>query len=324
MRAPFATSLPILLLLGISALMPLRAQLAITEVMSSASTNLGISRVGSRSDFWELTNFGTNAIDLSDYRFNDEGGVGGATNIFNDITILGGESIIFAQEASPLCTNAAQFKAWWGEANLPTNLQVFFYTGHGFSAIRDAVQLWHVTGVSTTLVQRVELYEARRGFTFEYDITTGLLDELSTPGDPHVFKAAETDDFGSAGYTRGAVPLALQEQPRAVTTDLGASSVFRVRATGLPVPTFQWLRDGSAISGATSNELYIPVTLLADAGSYSVQVANGLTSLISSRAVLTVSTLSNAPVVLQGPADLMVTPGQTAVFTVLARGYPLP
>ncbi|MDB6030821.1 MAG: hypothetical protein JWM16_1159, partial [Verrucomicrobiales bacterium] len=35
------------------------AQLAITEVMSSASTNLGSALVPQNSDFWELSNLGT-------------------------------------------------------------------------------------------------------------------------------------------------------------------------------------------------------------------------------------------------------------------------
>jgi len=84
-------------LLLLAAGSPLRAQLAITEVMSSASTNLGPIRVASRTDFWELTNFGTNTVELTDYRFSDSAGIAGAeAAMFNGRRIEGGESIIFS------------------------------------------------------------------------------------------------------------------------------------------------------------------------------------------------------------------------------------
>ena len=43
-----------------------RAQLAITEVLTSAltTTNLADQWVWKGSDFWELTNFGTHSVDL--------------------------------------------------------------------------------------------------------------------------------------------------------------------------------------------------------------------------------------------------------------------
>ncbi|HXS68161.1 MAG TPA: hypothetical protein VN761_04920, partial [Candidatus Polarisedimenticolia bacterium] len=47
------------------------AQLAITETMSSESTNLGSGLVAAGPDYWELSNFGTNTIDLTGYLFND-------------------------------------------------------------------------------------------------------------------------------------------------------------------------------------------------------------------------------------------------------------
>src|SRR5688572_3094222 len=82
----------------LAAVLSAPAQLAITEVMSSASSTLGTNAVGSHPDFWELTNFGTNVIDLTDYRFNDSGGFQGATGeIFAGRTIAPGESIIFFQ-----------------------------------------------------------------------------------------------------------------------------------------------------------------------------------------------------------------------------------
>src|SRR3954452_7327210 len=49
-----------------------RAQLAITEMMSAAlTTNVDLTTSTNNSDFWELTNFGTNTVDLTRYRFTD-------------------------------------------------------------------------------------------------------------------------------------------------------------------------------------------------------------------------------------------------------------
>ena len=74
MRAQFFFRIPATILgLGISFFaLNVSAQLAITEVMSSASTNLGSTLVAQSSDFWELTNFGTDPVNLNDgYRWND-------------------------------------------------------------------------------------------------------------------------------------------------------------------------------------------------------------------------------------------------------------
>ena len=62
------------------------AQLAITEAMSSAAdtfTQAGVTNaISPNSDFWELSNFGTNAIELSGYKMADEGaGLGGRASV---------------------------------------------------------------------------------------------------------------------------------------------------------------------------------------------------------------------------------------------------
>src|SRR5262245_37617597 len=77
-----------------------QAQLAITEAMSSAAdtfTDGGVTNaVVQNSDFWELTNFGTNAMELTDYKMADEGaGLGGAYSTpFDGLVIGPGETII--------------------------------------------------------------------------------------------------------------------------------------------------------------------------------------------------------------------------------------
>jgi hypothetical protein len=201
-------------------------------------------------------------------------------------------------------------------------LHIYFYPDHGFNSTRDAVQFWHVTDASTSLVQRVELYDARRGWTFTYDETTGFLDSIA--GGLTTRKAVETDDIGSPGFTTGPVPLDIRQQPQDLTVDAGTPATFSVRGTGLPVPRFQWQFNGDAIPGATSNTFSLPATTPANAGTYTVRVENGLETMISAPANLLVNTVSNPPSIVVPPADLTVTPGQKAIFTVIVRGYELP
>src|SRR5689334_8174942 len=97
-----------------------RAQLAITENMPSASTNLGPDEVVQGPDFWELTNFGTNAMDLTGYIFNDayaiRGGDADATTL-SGVTIGPGESIILVQAGTTVVSNRDDFINWWGATN---------------------------------------------------------------------------------------------------------------------------------------------------------------------------------------------------------------
>src|SRR5215471_17739855 len=105
------------------------AQLAITETMSSESTNLGPATVVQGPDFWELTNFGTNSIDLTGYIFNDSDATRGGdadTATLQGVIIGPGESIILVQSGTTVVANRDDFINWWGAANLPTNLQVLF------------------------------------------------------------------------------------------------------------------------------------------------------------------------------------------------------
>src|SRR5436190_24027557 len=103
-----------------------QAQLAITETMSTESTNLGSGIVVQGPDFWELSNFGTNAIDLTGYIFNDADATrsGDADAItLSGVTIAAGESIILVQSGTTVVTDRNQFTNWWG-APIPTNVQV--------------------------------------------------------------------------------------------------------------------------------------------------------------------------------------------------------
>src|SRR5205823_439558 len=62
----------------------------------------------------------------------------------------------------------------------------------------------------------------------------------------------------------------ITSQPVGSTNCAGASVNFSVVATGVGTLTYQWLKDGDPITGATANSFNIGSILSSDAGSYSV------------------------------------------------------
>jgi sugar lactone lactonase YvrE len=82
---------------------------------------------------------------------------------------------------------------------------------------------------------------------------------------------------------------AITTQPQGATVAAGGSVQLTVAATGVPAPTYQWLRNGVAIDGANAAVYAITNLSAASAGSYTVTVANTLGSATSSVAVVSVS-----------------------------------
>lgn len=112
----------------------------------------------------------------------------------------------------------------------------------------------------------------------------------------------------------------LLSQPSSQTVVAGNNATFSCTADGLPLPTYQWRFNGTNILGAVNPSLTITNVQIADAGSYSVLVANFLGSAISSNAVLTIQAAGTPPVIVNQPASVALPPGSNASFTVTASG----
>ena len=89
------------------------------------------------------------------------------------------------------------------------------------------------------------------------------------------------DTGGQAGIIGGGwslrltiEPLAIVQQPVGQTNVLNAPASFDVCVVSVTPVSYQWRLNGAAIPGATNRTLTIPSAKLADAGSYSVNVAN--------------------------------------------------
>ena len=316
------------------ALSPLQvhAQLAITETMSSASTNnTQATTFGQGPDFWELTNFGTNTVDLNGYRFNDADATQGGdanSSVFSGVSIGAGESIILVQTIDGSgVTNRDDFIAWWGAANLPANLQVLFYAGNGQSSTGDSIVLWDNLATSDLdYLDRVDFGEAVRGRSFSYDTHTGAHGLISSNGVGAAFTGTLSDDVGSPGKTAGPVALGFTQQPAPASqsTPAGQNATFTAAAKGLPHPRYQWLFQGEPIQGAITPSLTVSNAQLSSAGPYRVVITNGLMAITSVVAVLTVTTSPVPPAFITAPKDANAFVGQTVQFAATVNGSPTP
>jgi len=296
------------------------AQLAITEVHSSASTN---GTVALHADWWELTNLGAQPIDLTGYRFNDAtGGLAAGSVTLPSLTLAAGESMVLVEAIS-----ADDFRQWWG-AELPAGLQIFTYTtnGIGLSSGGDSVQLW---GPSTTneleWVDSVTIGAAGLdSSTFIYDPVTGLMGGRSVAGQGGAFAAADNGDAGSPGVSGSSFPLEILQQPADVVANPGDSATFTVTARGLPRARYQWKFGGQPIAGAIRSQLIVSNVSAAAVGGYSVELANGLESIQSRAAVLSLAESPKAPVFTLELTNQTVLAGGTVVFQAAATGVPQP
>jgi subtilisin-like proprotein convertase family protein len=99
--------------------------------------------------------------------------------------------------------------------------------------------------------------------------------------------SASVSIYGS--LTSAASAPVITTAPAAVTTTVGGSATFSVTASSSAPMTYQWRKDGVAISGATGATLTLNSVAAADAGTYSVVVSNAVGSTTSSGAALSVA-----------------------------------
>src|SRR5271170_5189237 len=119
-----------------------------------------------------------------------------------------------------------------------------------------------------------------------------------------------------ATLTVTAAPVApsITTQPASQTVTAGQTASFSVVATGTSTLTYQWKKNGTAISGATATSYTTPATAASDNGtSFTVAVTNSVGSATSNAATLTVNV---PPAITTQPVSQTVTAGHTVTFSV--------
>jgi alpha-tubulin suppressor-like RCC1 family protein len=133
-----------------------------------------------------------------------------------------------------------------------------------------------------------------------------------------------TNWLGSTTSTVAALtvisPVSITTQPTAQTVIVGNTATFSVVATGSAPLTYQWSKDGVAISGATAASYALAATTAANAGSYTVLITNSVGSVTSAPATLTVNPAGVAPSITTQPISQSVTAGKSVTLSVVAAG----
>jgi hypothetical protein len=161
------------------------------------------------------------------------------------------------------------------------------------------------------------------------DATTNFMTSFSgagAPGAGYYLGGLNSSVTGSAGSSRNfdgdiaeiiVYQGALSEADRLAVSSYLQQKYYQINGPGL---SFQWLFNGTNLSGATNAFLALPSVQAGQAGTYTVVASNAFGSVTSSNAVLEVNLI---PIILAQPTNQMVVAGQTAAFSVLAEG-PVP
>ncbi len=221
-----------------SARNPIQAGITVSEVHPTGSSNTTYM-----ADWFELTNNGTTAVDITGWRFDDSNGTFAtgvnlqlfsidAGGVETPVTSIGaGQVVVFVEVAAladPLVARNA-FRTAWG-ASLPSGFLLGSYTGSGvgLSSGGDDVRIFDAAG---NLVTFVTFGAATSGVTFENTARlTGVITELSQNGKNNGRVSATGGEVGSPGRTAttfSAVDVGSPGQvPAAIPATVEAASLF--------------------------------------------------------------------------------------------------
>lgn len=129
--------------------------------------------------------------------------------------------------------------------------------------------------------------------------------------------AMSIDDLVVTNFSAAAAPSILSN-PVSVTNVSGTAANFEVVASGQPVPSFQWLKDGTPIEGETGTSLTFSPARAADAGTYTVRVFNLAGTNTSAPATLAVTPRPAA--IVEPPVSSAITFGDTLSRSSLSGG----
>jgi hypothetical protein len=194
-------------------------------------------------------------------------------------------------------------------------------TSQSVTAGQSATFSVAATGTATLM------YQWKKGGTAISGATAASYTTPATTSADNGLKFTVTVTNGSGNVTSNAATLtvasagvapSISSQPAGKTVAVGQTATFSVTATGTGTLTYQWKKNGTAISGATSASYTTPATVASDNGAvFTVTVTGTSGNVTSTGATLTVNAL---PSITAQPASKTVLTGQTATFSVTATG----
>jgi hypothetical protein len=192
-------------LLAASATMA-QAQVRITEFSPWSSGNSGSPY---RADWFELTNFGASAVDISGWSMDDDSQNAGVAFLTGIGSIAAGQSVIFLEGTG---SDNATFVSTWFGASAPAGFAIGNYSGSGIglSTGGDQINIFNSAGA---LQASVSFGESTRGRTFDNAAgvngtaaVPAFVSQLSTVGIHGAFMSVSGNEIGSPGAIAAAVP----------------------------------------------------------------------------------------------------------------------
>ena len=189
--------------------------LRITEAMSS-------SGVGGTADWWEVTNYGSSAVDITGWKVDDSSFTSGSSVALNGITsISAGESVAFLEtttlDSGTVATLISSFRTFWGGS--AASAQIGYYAGSGIGLSSNGDGLVMFSGTTET-TPRVTFGAATTGASFYYGYdaagdpttspnTNAIVSTVGTIDGQSTFASATistAQNIGSPGTAVAAVP----------------------------------------------------------------------------------------------------------------------
>ena len=304
---------------------------------SPASVSFGNVSVGSSSNqSLTITNSGGTAATISQATATGTGF--NLSGVALPVTLNPADSVTFTATFAPTATGSALGSASFTSAQLSSTFSVSM-NGTGVavapSIITQPASISILTGQTATFSVTASgtaplTYQWKMNGT---NIAGATASTYTTPTETTsnsgaqftvaVSNAAGTVISNAATLTVTSTPVApsITTQPSNRTIFDGQTATFSVVANGTAPLSYQWRKNGAAISGATSSSYTTPVETISDSGAtFSVVVSNTAGSVTSNNATLTVNPDPVAPTITTQPASQTINAGQTATFSVTASG----
>jgi DNA/RNA endonuclease G (NUC1) len=263
------------------------------------------------------------AVTFRIYGFNGTGSPSSGTANWRMDDLKLSVSTVFPPPIPPVVTalapaNGASSVAVTAPITVTFNEAVTF-TGSWFTlnSAQNGPMAATVTGGPTTFTLTPPSYFANND-TITVTILGSQVVDLATgtiPGSGNTGVAFTTEAYVPP------TPAVVTTQPTSQSVNVGGSGTFTVGASGTAPFSYQWRKNGTAISGnssALTAALTISGATLADAGSYDCIVSNVAGSDVSHAATLTVNVVP--PAITTAPAAQGIAVGNSATFTVAASG----